>query len=113
MSKKLLPYHIIVEDVQITNFKFSEAYARSIESKQIAEQEALTAKHKTAKVTEEAKQAIEKAKGEAEAIRIQSEAIKANGGQAYIDLQAVKAWDGKLPDTIMGNGSLPFVNVGK
>lgn len=39
--------------------------------------------------------------------------IKANGGQAYIDLQAVKAWDGKLPDTIMGNGSLPFVNVGK
>lgn len=113
LSKKLLPYHIIVEDVQITNFKFSEAYARSIESKQIAEQEALTAKHKTAKVTEEAKQAIEKAKGEAEAIRIQSEAIKANGGQAYIDLQAVKAWDGKLPDTIMGNGSLPFVNVGK
>lgn len=113
LNKKLMPYHIIVEDVQITNFKFSAAYAKAIESKQIAEQEALTSKHKTAKVTEEAKQAIEKAKGEAESIRIQSEAIKANGGQAYIDLQAVKAWDGKLPVTIAGGNAVPFINMGK
>lgn len=114
LSKKLAPYHIVVEDVQITQFKFSEAYSKAIERKQIAEQEALTAVHKTAKVREEATQAIEKAKGEAEAIRIQSEAIKANGGQAYIDLQAVKTWNGVLPDTIVGgSGALPFVNVGK
>lgn len=113
LSKKLAPYHIVVEDVQITNFKFSAAYSKAIENKQIAEQEALTAAHKTTRVTEEARQAIEKAKGEAEAIRIQSEAIKANGGQAYIDLQAVKAWDGKLPVTIAGGNAVPFINMGK
>lgn len=79
-----------------------------------AEQAALTAINNTRRVQEEAKQAIEKAKGEAEAIRIQSEAIRQNGGQAYIDLQSVKRWDGKLPVTIMGgNGAIPFINMGK
>ena len=113
LSSKLLPYNIIVEDVQITSFRFSAAYSKAIERKQIAEQEALTSKHKTTRVKEEANQAIEEAKGQAESIRIQSEAIKANGGQAYIDLQAVKTWDGKLPNTVMGNGTLPFINVSK
>jgi regulator of protease activity HflC (stomatin/prohibitin superfamily) len=114
LSKNLQPYHIVVEDVQITEFRFSDAYAKSIENKQIAEQAALTAINNTRRVQEEAKQAIEKAKGEAEAIRIQSEAIRQNGGQAYIDLQSVKRWDGKLPVTIMGgNGAVPFINMGK
>lgn len=113
LSKKLVAYNIVVEDVQITEFKFSEAYAKSIERKQIAEQEALTAVNNTRTVQEKAKQAIEAAKGEAEAIRIQSEAIKQNGGQAYLDLQAVKQWDGKLPVTMAGSGTVPFINVNK
>ncbi len=113
LSKKLSGYNLIVEDVQITEFKFSEAYARAIEQKQIAEQEALTAVNKTRTVKEQATQAVEKAKGEAEAIRIQSEAIRQNGGQAYLDLQAVKQWDGKLPVTMAGGGTVPFINVGK
>lgn len=113
LSKKLVAYNIIVEDVQITEFKFSDAYAKAIEDKQIAEQSALTAVNNTRTVQEKAKQAIETAKGEAEAIRIQSEAIRENGGQAYLDLQAVKQWDGKLPVTMAGNGTVPFINVGK
>lgn len=110
LNKTLTPYHITIEDVQITEFRFSDAYSKSIEAKQIAEQAALTAINKTRTVKEEATQAIEKAKGEAEAIRIQSEAIKQNGGKEYIELKAIEAWDGKLPNTML-SGATPFINV--
>lgn len=113
LNKKLEPYHIIIEDVQITEFKFSDAYAKSIELKQIAEQAALTAVNNTRRVTEEAKQAVEEAKGKAEAIRIQAEAIKQNGGKEYLELQAINAWDGKLPNTILGGQATPFINLSK
>lgn len=111
LSRSLKPYNIILEDVQLTEFKFSAAYTQAIERKQIAEQDALTAINKTREVKEKAIQAVEAAKGEAEAIKIQAEAIRENGGQAYLDLQAVKQWDGKLPVTMMGSQSMPFVNV--
>ena len=113
LSTSLSQYYLTLEDVQITGFKFSDNYMDAVEKKQIAEQEALTAVNNTRTVKEKATQAIETAKGEAEAIRIQSEAIRENGGQAYLDLQAVKQWDGKLPVTMAGNGTVPFINVGK
>lgn len=112
LSSSLNQYYIILEDVQITEFKFSDNYMESIEKKQIAEQEALTAINNTRTVKEKAIQEIERAKGEAEAIRIQAEAIKQSGGRDYIELQAIKAWDGKLPTT-MASGVTPFINVGK
>lgn len=58
----------------------------------------------------EAKQKIEMAKAEAESIRIQSEAIRAQGGAEYVQLKAIAAWDGKLPSTMMSD-SVPFVKV--
>lgn len=113
LSTSLLQYDIILEDVQITEFKFSDAYMEAIEAKQIAEQDALTAINKTRTVKEQAIQAIETAKGKAEAIRIESESLKQNGGQSYIDMKAVEQWDGKLPVTMAGGGAVPFINVGK
>ena len=113
LTKMLSTYNIILEDVQITQFNFSEIYYDSIEKKQIAEQAALTAVNNTKRVTEEAKQAVEKAKGEAESIRIQTEAIKQNGGQEFIQLKAIEAWDGKLPTTMTSGAITPFINVSK
>lgn len=110
LRKKLTPYNILIEDVQITEFRFSEAYSKAIEEKQIAEQSALTAINNTKRVKEEAVQAIEKAKGQAEAIRIQTEAIQNSGGQSYVDLKAIEAWNGVLPTTMAGN-STPFIKL--
>ena len=92
-----------VGDVLITEFRFSEAYSKSIEEKQIAEQSALTAINNTKRVKEEAVQAIEKAKG-------QAEAIQNSGGQSYIDLKTIEAWNGVLPTTMAGN-STPFIKL--
>lgn len=112
LKLSLSPYNIIVEAVQITNFKFSEQYDAAIEAKQTAEQNAQKAKNDLERIKVEAEQKIATARAEAEAIRIQAEAIKAQGGAEYVQLKAIEKWDGKLP-TYNGNGAVPFVNINK
>ncbi len=109
---QLKQYYIIVEDVQITNFEFSEQFNNVIESKQVAEQNALKAKNDLERIKVEAEQKVASAKAEAEAIRIQAEAIQKQGGKEYVQLQAIAKWDGKLP-TYNGSGAVPFVNIDK
>lgn len=50
------------------------------------------------------------AQGEADAIRIKAQAIAAQGGREYVELQAIAKWDGKLPTTNAG-GVTPFIHV--
>lgn len=50
------------------------------------------------------------AQGEADAIRIKSEAVSKQGGAEYVQLQAIAKWDGKLPVTQAG-GAMPFLQV--
>ncbi len=50
------------------------------------------------------------AQGEADAIRLRAQAIQAQGGKEYVELEAIKKWDGKLPATMSGNAT-PFIHV--
>lgn len=50
------------------------------------------------------------AQGDADAIRLRAQAITANGGAEYVQLQAISKWDGKLPTTMPGTAT-PFVHV--
>jgi len=112
LSEKLSPFNIVVNNVSLVNFGFSKAFQDSIEAKVIAEQAKLRADQDYERIQVEAKSRIAQAKGEAEAIAIQASAIQHQGGAAYVQLQAIEKWDGKLPNTMLGN-STPFVNVGK
>ena len=113
LTQQVSQYHIIVEQggVQITNFEFSAAFVQSIEDKQIAEQNALKAKNDLDRIRVEADQQIAAAKGTAEAIRIQADAIKAQGGEAYVQMKAIEKWNGSLPQYMGGNGPIPFLSV--
>jgi regulator of protease activity HflC (stomatin/prohibitin superfamily) len=86
LKDDLKVYDIIVEDVNIINFKFSEAYDHAIEQKQVAEQNALRAERVLRQVEIEAQQKVVKAEAtrteqillaeaKAEALRIQREQI--------------------------------------
>lgn len=71
---------------------------------------AVDAKRKEVMLAEaEADRKRAEAKGEADAIRIKTAAISAQGGDDYVRLQAIAKWDGKLPTTT--GGAVPFVNV--
>lgn len=105
----LAPYEVVVEDIQITDFSFSESFDVAIEAKQTAEQNALKAKNDLTRIEVEAKQRIVTATAEAQAIQIQAEAIRAQGGSEYVRLKAIEKWDGKLPS--VNGGAVPFINV--
>jgi len=104
---------VLVDDINIVNFDFSKSFNEAIENKVTAEQNALASKNKLEQVKYEAEQSIATAKGQAEAIRIQAEAINSQGGADYVNLQAVKQWNGVLPVQMIPNAAMPFINLNK
>lgn len=106
---RVSPYGIVVESVSFTNFAFSEDFNRKIEEKVGAEQQALKAQNDLVRIKTEAEQRIAQAQGEAEAIRIQGEALERS--PKLVELEAVRRWDGKLPTQMLGN-AVPFVQTG-
>lgn len=93
--------YFIIQSISLVNVDFSEAFDKAIEEKQVAQQEALKALNILEKTKTEAMQQIEKAKAEAETIKIQSEAIKENGGKEYVQLKFIEKWNGQLPTTML------------
>lgn len=108
LNAKLNANGIYVEDVNIINFEFSEAYVTAIEDKQVAEQRLLKAKT-------EKEEAIVKAEAEAEKVRIQAEAqAKANQilntsiNSNLIEYEKVQKWNGELPKVTDGSAIINF-----
>jgi regulator of protease activity HflC (stomatin/prohibitin superfamily) len=99
-----------VDDVFITNFDFSKEFNDAIESKQSASQKAEKAMQDLRRIKTEAEQRIAQAEGEAKAIAIQAQAVTSQGGAAYVQLQAIQKWDGKLPMYQLG-GAQPFIQL--
>lgn len=111
IAEKLSPIGLRTDAVNIVNFDFSQSFNEAIESKVTAEQNALAAKNKLEQTKYEAEQRIATAEGEAKAIAIQSQAIQAQGGTAYLQLKAIEKWDGKLPVYNTSGAPMPFVPV--
>lgn len=109
LRDRLAPKGIIIQDVLITNFDFSTSFNAAIEAKVTAEQNALAAKNKLEQVKFEAEQRVTQATAEATAIQIQAQAIQAQGGAAYVQLQAISKWNGILPQ--YSGGAIPFIQL--
>ncbi|HMP42399.1 MAG TPA: prohibitin family protein, partial [Roseiflexaceae bacterium] len=65
LSTRLIPRGVIVENVSITDFNFSPEFARAIEQKQVAEQDALRATRELERARIDAQQQVERAEAEA------------------------------------------------
>ncbi len=102
--------YINVSDFQITEIQYSNAFEQAIENKVTAEQDALKAKNVTIQVQEEARQKVIAAEAEAKSMAIRAQALTQN--KALVEYEAVKKWDGKLPEYMLGN-SVPFINLNK
>lgn len=97
LREKLESRWIKIVDLNIVDFKFSEAFNQAVESKVKAEQDALAQKNKLEQVKYEAQQQIEKSKAEAEKIKIQAEAITKQWWKEYVQLQRIAKRDWQLP----------------
>lgn len=107
LHEKLDPRGFVVDDFNIVDFNFSDSFNQAIEAKVMAEQSALAAKNKLEQIKFEADQKIAEARGKAEAMRIESQALATN--PQIIQLRALEKWDGKLP-AVTGDAA-PFVDV--
>ncbi len=84
----------VLEIANITNFEFSKSFTQAIEAKVTAVQNAEASKNKLEQVKFEAQQTIATAQAQAEAIKIQAQAINSQGGADYVSLQKIQKWDG-------------------
>ncbi len=104
LGEELGKYGINVLNVSITDMQYSAEYSKAIEQAQIAEQRAKQSEYETQRVEQEAKAAIAKAKGEAEANRMKQATIT----PLLVQLEAVQKWSGNFPQ-VMGSSQMPFM----
>ena len=67
LAANLSQYHIIVDDIYISNIAFSDAFQQAIEAKQVAQQQVQTEQQILAQKQIQAQQVVAAAKGEADA----------------------------------------------
>ena len=122
------PSGIIVEDLNIIDWDFSEEYINAIEQKQVAEQNLIktrteqeqaiviaqaAAKQKLIAAEAEAEAAVIEAEARAKQIAVeaaaQSEAnrkLAESLSKELINYETIKKWDGKLPQVQSGSSPL-------
>ena len=110
VKERISQYHIIAESVSITDFRFSEEFEKSIEAKQVAQQDAEKASNVLQQVKIEAEQKVAAARGEAEALKAQKEQITPELLQLRMIEMMKEKWDGALPVNYYGGQApLPVV----
>jgi len=90
LNERCRSFNILLDDVSITNLNFSADFAKAIEDKQVAEQEAERAKFVVAKAEQEKIAKIVKAEGEATAARLVSDALQ-KSGRGLIEIRRIDA----------------------
>merc|ERR1712032_690699 len=89
LSIRARGFHVLLEDVAITHLSFSPEYAKAVEAKQVAQQDAERAKYIVIGAQQEKKTIITKAKGEAESASLIGNAVKKNPG--FMKLRRIDA----------------------
>lgn len=114
LSAKVNKYGIIINELNIIDLNFSEAYNKAIEDKQVAEQEVKKAQQELEKTKIEAEKKVAEAQAEADALRLQKEEITdelLELRRIEAQTKAIEKWNGQLPSTITGTDSIPFINL--
>jgi regulator of protease activity HflC (stomatin/prohibitin superfamily) len=132
VRKEVEPIGIIIEHLYwVGTLRLPENVVQAINAKIGATQRAITRENEIAMTKAEAQKVIEEAKGsaeaklavakaEAESIKIKGEAeasaIEAkskalNANPQLVQYEIARNWDGKLPETTMGNSSIPLLTI--
>lgn len=110
MTKELIelldPKNVIIDKILLRAVYFSPEYSKAIEQKVIAEQRVKQAEFEVQEASQRAQAKIAEAKGLAEAQALQKATLTAE----FLQLEAIKKWDGKLPQ-VSGGGNAPLINI--
>lgn len=101
-------FHVLLEDVAVTHLAFSPEYAKAVEAKQVAQQDAERAKYVVLGAIQEKKTIITKARGEAESATLIGTAVKRNPG--FMKLRRIDAAK-DIADIVAGSGNKIYLNA--
>jgi regulator of protease activity HflC (stomatin/prohibitin superfamily) len=124
-------FGIAIEDVQITNIDFSDAYESAVEAAAKAEADVKRARQELEQVKVDAQRQVAEAEARAQAVKLAADAeayqIRAKGeaeasaiaarGKALVanprlvELIAAEKWNGQLPYTQVPGSAIPFISV--
>lgn len=99
--------HVIVEGFEIKDISFSQNFEAAVEAKQVAVENANAARNRTVEIEENAKQTVIKAEAEAKSMSIRAQALA--NSPALTQYEAVKKWNGALPQNMYGANAIPFI----
>ncbi|MFM9874711.1 MAG: prohibitin family protein [Fimbriimonadaceae bacterium] len=108
ITNRLQQNFIIVDPggLSITNFEFSPEFNKAIELKQIAQQDAEKQKFVLQRAELEKQTKIAQAQGEAEAAKLNAQALQAAGGELVVAREWIEKWDGQVPQVSGGQGMI-------
>ncbi|MEO0409847.1 MAG: prohibitin family protein [Cyanobacteria bacterium P01_A01_bin.135] len=115
LSERLEKYAVSILDTSVIDLSFTPEFARAVEEKQIAEQQAQRAVYIAQEAEQQAQADINRAQGKSEAQRLLAETLRATGGDLVLQKEAIEAWrsgGSRMPRVlVMGDGSteLPFL----
>ena len=90
LTSRLEKYGIVVDDLSIVNFSFTDEFNKAIEAKQVAQQQA-----------EQAQYHLEQAQKDAQAQAAQKDSLTTE----ILQKQAIEKWDGHMPQ-YLGSGAV-------
>jgi prohibitin 1 len=105
--KRAQGFRLTLDDVSITHLAFGREFARAIEMKQVAQQEAERQKFIVQRNEEEKRATIIRSEAEAEAARLISEAVKING-DALVELRRIEAAK-YIVDTLSKSPNITYI----
>merc|ERR1719251_292710 len=108
LSIRARGFHVLLEDVAITHLSFSPEYARAVEAKQVAQQDAERAKYIVLGAKQEKQTIITKAKGEAESASLIGQSVKKNPG--FMKLRRIDAAK-DIADIVSSSGNKVYLNA--
>lgn len=101
-------FNVVLEDVAITQLHFSPEYARAVERKQVAQQDAERAKYIVLGAQQEKQTIVTKAKGEAESATLIGQSVKKNPG--FMKLRRIDAAR-DIADIVSSSGNKVYLNA--
>ena len=112
VRRYMAPYGLVVERLYwASNVRLPDTVLAQINAKIANEQAALAAQAKVAQAKADAEATRLRGSAEADAIKAKTLALSSN--PMLIELTKAERWDGKLPTTVLPNGTLPFIDASK
>jgi len=109
--KRAKSFHILMDDVSITHLTYGKEFAKAIEEKQVAEQDAEKQKFIVLKSEQERQATVIKSEGEAEAAKMISQALK-DHGSGLIEVRRIDAAK-DIAESLSKSGNVMYLPQGQ